>query len=234
MYKRVLLKLSGEALSNGKENPFYEEHLQNVALEVKSAVEAGVQVAIVVGGGNLYRGKIGVSLGMDRATGDYMGMLATVMNALAISNALTKNEVKNVVMTSIEMKGLAEHFTASSAIKALEEGKVVIFGGGTGHPYFSTDTCSALRALETKCEVILMAKNGVDGVYNADPKVNKNAVKYETITYQEVIEQDLQVMDQTATSLCKDNKMPLVVFNMNEKGNIYKACCGQINGTLVK
>ena len=234
MYKRVLLKLSGEALSKGKENPFYEEHLQNVALEVKSAVENGVQVAIVVGGGNLYRGKIGVNLGMDRATGDYMGMLATVMNALAISNALTKNEVKNVVMTSIEMKGLAEHFTASSAIKALEEGKVVIFGGGTGHPYFSTDTTSALRALETKCEVILMAKNGVDGVYSADPRVNKNAVKYETITYQEVIEQNLQVMDQTATSLCKDNKMPLVVFNMNEKGNIYKACCGQINGTLVK
>lgn len=234
MYKRVLLKLSGEALSNGKDNPFYEEHLQNVALEVKCAVDAGVQVAIVVGGGNLYRGKIGVNLGMDRATGDYMGMLATVMNALAISNALTKNNVENVVMTSIEMKGLAEHFTASSAIKALDEGKVVIFGGGTGHPYFSTDTCSALRALETKCEVILMAKNGVDGVYNCDPRVNKNAVKYDTITYQEVIEQDLQVMDQTATSLCKDNKMPLVVFNMNEKGNIYKACCGQINGTLVK
>ena len=234
MYKRVLLKLSGEALSNGKDNPFYEEHLQNVALEVKNAVDAGVQVAIVVGGGNLYRGKIGVSLGMDRATGDHMGMLATVMNALAISNALTKNEVKNVVMTSIEMKGLAEHFTASSAIKALEEGKVVIFGGGTGHPYFSTDTCSALRALETKCEVILMAKNNVDGVYTADPTKDKNAVKYDTITYQEVIEKDLQVMDQTATSLCKDNKMTLVVFNMNKKGNIYKACCGQIDGTLVK
>ena len=234
MYKRVLLKLSGEALSNGKDNPFYEEHLQNVAIEVKQAVKAGVQVAIVVGGGNLYRGKIGVSLGMDRATGDYMGMLATVMNALAISNSLTKNDVDNVVMTSIEMKGLAEHFTASSAIKALSEGKVVIFGGGTGHPYFSTDTCSALRALETKCEVILMAKNGVDGVYDSDPRKNKNAVKYGEITYQEVIEKDLQVMDQTATSLCKDNNMPLVVFNMNEKGNIVKACKGKINGTLVK
>ena len=200
MYKRVLLKLSGEALSNGKDNPFYEEHLQSVAIEVKQAVKAGVQVAIVVGGGNLYRGKIGVSLGMDRATGDYMGMLATVMNALAISNSLTKNDVDNVVMTSIEMKGLAEHFTASSTIKALSEGKVVIFGGGTGHPYFSTDTCSALRALETKCEVILMAKNGVDGVYDSDPRKNKNAVKYNEITYQEVIEKDLQVMDQTATS----------------------------------
>lgn len=234
MYKRVLLKLSGEALSNGKDNLFYEEHLQNVAIEVKQAVKAGVQVAIVVGGGNLYRGKIGVSLGMDRATGDYMGMLATVMNALAISNSLTKNDVDNVVMTSIEMKGVAEHFTASSAIKALSNGKVVIFGGGTGHPYFSTDTCSALRAVETKCEVILMAKNGVDGVYDSDPRKNKNAVKYDEITYQEVIEKDLQVMDQTATSLCKDNSMPLIVFNMNEKGNIYKACCGQINGTLVK
>lgn len=234
MYKRVLLKLSGEALSNGKDNPFYEKHLQRVALEIKQAVDAGVQVAIVVGGGNLYRGKIGVSLGMDRATGDYMGMLATVMNALAISNSLTKNNVDNVVMTSIEMKGLAEHFTASSAIKALNEGKVVVFGGGTGHPYFSTDTCSALRALETKCEVILMAKNGVDGVYSADPRKDKNAVKFDEISYQEVIERDLQVMDQTATSLCKDNNMPLVVFNMNEEGNIYKACCGQINGTLVK
>lgn len=234
MYKRVLLKLSGEALSNGKDNLFYEEHLQNVAIEVKQAVKAGVQVAIVVGGGNLYRGKIGVSLGMDRATGDYMGMLATVMNALAISNSLTKNDVDNVVMTSIEMKGVAEHFTASSAIKALSNGKVVIFGGGTGHPYFSTDTCSALRAVETKCEVILMAKNGVDGVYDSDPRKNKNAVKYDEITYQEVIEKNLQVMDQTATSLCKDNSMPLIVFNMNEKGNIYKACCGQINGTLVK
>ena len=164
MYKRVLLKLSGEALSNGKDNPFYQEHLQNVALEVKEVVKEGIQVAIVVGGGNLYRGKIGVSLGMDRHTGDSMGMLATVMNALAISNALTQQGVENVVMTSIEMKGLAEHFTRNSADKALKEGKVVVFGGGTGHPYFSTDTTSALRALETNCDVILMAKNGVDGV----------------------------------------------------------------------
>ena len=234
MYKRVLLKLSGEALSNGKDNPFYQEHLQNVALEVKEVVKEGIQVAIVVGGGNLYRGKIGVSLGMDRHTGDSMGMLATVMNALAISNALTQQGVENVVMTSIEMKGLAEHFTRNSADKALKEGKVVVFGGGTGHPYFSTDTTSALRALETNCDVILMAKNGVDGVYSADPRHNKDAYKFDEISYQEVIERNLQVMDQTATSLCKDNNMPLVVFNMNEKGNIYKACCGKINGTLVK
>ena len=234
MYKRVLLKLSGEALSNGKDNLFYVEHLQNVALEVKEVVKEGIQVAIVVGGGNLYRGKIGVSLGMDRHTGDSMGMLATVMNALAISNALTQQGVENVVMTSIEMKGLAEHFTRNSADKALKEGKVVVFGGGTGHPYFSTDTTSALRALETNCDVILMAKNGVDGVYSADPRHNKDAYKFDEISYQEVIERNLQVMDQTATSLCKDNNMPLVVFNMNEKGNIVKACKGKINGTLVK
>ena len=234
MYKRVLLKLSGEALSNGKDNPFYQEHLQNVALEVKEVVKEGIQVAIVVGGGNLYRGKIGVSLGMDRQTGDFMGMLATVMNALAISNALTQQGVENVVMTSIEMKGLAEYFTRNNAEKALKEGKVVVFGGGTGHPYFSTDTTSALRALETNCEVILMAKNGVDGVYSADPRHNKDAYKFDEISYQEVIERNLQVMDQAATSLCKDNNMPLVVFNMNEKGNIVKACKGQINGTLVK
>ena len=234
MYKRVLLKLSGEALSNGKDNPFYQEHLQNVALEVKEVVKEGIQVAIVVGGGNLYRGKIGVSLGMDRHTGDSMGMLATVMNALAISNALTQQGVENVVMTSIEMKGLAEHFTRNSADKALKEGKVVVFGGGTGHPYFSTDTTSALRALETNCDVILTAKNGVDGVYSADPRHNKDAYKFDEISYQEVIERNLQVMDQTATSLCKDNNMPLVVFNMNEKGNIVKACKGKINGTLVK
>ena len=234
MYKRVLLKLSGEALSNGKDNPFYQEHLQNVALEVKEVVKEGIQVAVVVGGGNLYRGKIGVSLGMDRHTGDSMGMLATVMNALAISNALTQQGVENVVMTSIEMKGLAEHFTRNSADKALKEGKVVVFGGGTGHPYFSTDTTSALRALETNCDVILMAKNGVDGVYSADPRHNKDAYKFDEISYQEVIERNLQVMDQTATSLCKDNNMPLVVFNMNEKGNIVKACKGKINGTLVK
>lgn len=234
MYKRVLLKLSGEALSNGKENPFYEEHLKNVAVEVKEVVKEGIQVCIVVGGGNLYRGKIGVNLGMDRQTGDFMGMLATVMNALAISNALTKEGVENVVMTSIEMKGLAEHFTRNNALKALKEGKVIVFGGGTGHPYFSTDTTSALRALETNCDVILMAKNGVDGVYSADPRHNKDAYKFDEITYQEIIERNLQVMDQTATSLCKENNMPLVVFNMNEKGNIVKACKGNVNGTLVK
>lgn len=234
MYKRVLLKLSGEALSNGKDEPFYNLHLDNVASEIKEVVSKGIQVCVVVGGGNIYRGKMGATMGMDRSTGDYMGMLATVMNALAISNALTKVDVKNVVMTSIAMQGVAETFNKNKAIEALNNNKVVIFGGGTGLPYFSTDTCSALRALECKCDIILMAKNGVDGIYDSDPKVNKNAEKFDEISYNKIIELNLQVMDQTATSLCKDNNMPLLVFNMNELGNIVKACEGKVSGTIVK
>ncbi len=234
MYKRVLLKLSGEALSNGKDEPFYNEHLDAVASEIKEAVSLGVQVCVVVGGGNIYRGKMGEKMGMDRSTGDYMGMLATVMNALAISNSLNKLNVANVIMTSIAMQGIGEAFSQAKAIEALNNNKVVIFGAGTGHPYFSTDTTSALRALECKCDIILMAKNGVDGIYDSDPKVNKNAEKFDEISYNKIIELNLQVMDQTATSLCKDNNMPLLVFNMNEKGNIIKACKGSINGTIVK
>ena len=234
MYKRVLLKLSGEALSNGKDDLFSEANLQSVSEEIKEVLDNKIQVCIVVGGGNIYRGKIGERLGMDRVTGDSMGMLATVMNALALKNQLIKCGVDTVVMSAIEMKGIAELFDSSKAIELLEKGKVVIFAAGTGLPYFSTDTCSALRALQVKCDVILMAKNGVDGVYDSDPRVNKNAVKYDTITYQEVIEKNLQVLDQTATSLCKDNNMPLVVFNMNKKGNIIKACANKIDGTLVK
>lgn len=234
MYKRVLLKLSGEALSNGKDDLFSEANLQSVSEEIKEVLDNKTQVCIVVGGGNIYRGKIGERLGMDRVTGDSMGMLATVMNALALKNQLIKCGVDTVVMSAIEMKGIAELFDSSKAIELLEKGKVVIFAAGTGLPYFSTDTCSALRALQVKCDVILMAKNGVDGVYDSDPRVNKNAVKYDTITYQEVIEKNLQVLDQTATSLCKDNNMPLVVFNMNKKGNIIKACANKIDGTLVK
>lgn len=234
MYKRVLLKLSGEALSNGKDDLFSEANLQSVSEEIKEVLDNKTQVCIVVGGGNIYRGKIGERLGMDRVTGDSMGMLATVMNALALKNQLIKCGVDTVVMSAIEMKGIAEVFDSSKAIELLEKGKVVIFAAGTGLPYFSTDTCSALRALQVKCDVILMAKNGVDGVYDSDPRVNKNAVKYDTITYQEVIEKNLQVLDQTAISLCKDNNMPLVVFNMNKKGNIIKACANKIDGTLVK
>ena len=234
MYKRVLLKLSGEALSNGKDEPLYNPNLERVALEIKEANSKGIQICVVVGGGNFYRGKMGATMGMDRTTGDFMGMLATIMNALAIRNALTKCGVDSVVMTSIAMQGVAETFTKDKAIEALNNNKVVVFGGGTGLPYFSTDTCSALRALECNCEIILMAKNGVDGVYDSDPKLNKNAEKFEEISYNKIIELNLQVMDQTATSLCKDNNMPLLVFNMNENGNIVKACDGTVKGTIVK
>lgn len=234
MYKRVLLKLSGEALSNGINDPFCKEHLDSVALEIKQAVKEGVQVCVVVGGGNIYRGKMGETMGMDRATGDYIGMLATVMNSLALSHALSLANVDNEIMSSIEMKGIAKEFSVKDSLKALDANKVLIFACGTGHPYFSTDTTSALRALESKCEVILAAKNGVDGIYSADPRKDKSAYKFDEITYQEILERNLQVMDLTAISLCKENKMPLLVFNMNTKGNVLKACMGEKIGTIVK
>ncbi len=233
MYKRVLLKLSGEALSD-EQNIFCQEHLQEVAKEIASIHRENVQIGIVVGGGNIYRGKMGVNLGMERSIGDSMGMLATMMNALAISNALQKENVDCVILSSIEMKGISEQFTRLKALEALNAHKIVIYSGGTGHPYFSTDTCSALRALETNCDVILAAKNGVDGIYSADPRKDFNAVKYDEITYQEILEKNLQVMDLTAISLCKENNMPLFVFNMNQKGNILKACKGEKIGTIVK
>ena len=176
---------------------------------------------------------MGVHMGMDRTTGDFMGMLATIMNALAVSNSLTQNNVKNVVLTSIELKGIADAFNQNKAIEALEEGKVVIFGGGTGHPYFSTDTTSALRALETKCEIILAAKNGVDGVYSADPRVDKNAVKYDEVSIQEVIDKNLQVVDITASILARDNEMEMYVFSLNEENSIVNTVKGQFKGTKV-
>lgn len=234
MYKRVLLKLSGEALSNGIDNPFCDEHLNPIAEEIAQAIKCNVQIGIVVGGGNIYRGKMGELLGMNRYEGDYMGMLATIMNSLAIKNALQKNHVSSVVLSSFEIKGIVEQFSKEKAVEAFNNNKVVIFGGGTGHPYFSTDTCSALRAIETDCDIILAAKNGVDGVYSSDPRKDALAKKFDNISYQEIIEKNLQVMDLTAISLCKENHMPLHVFNMNKKGNILKACKGDILGTIVQ
>lgn len=234
MFKRVLLKLSGEALSDGKMEPFCNTHLLNVANEIKEIVKENIQVCIVVGGGNLYRGKIGVDLGMDRCIGDQMGMLATLMNSLALSNALKKVNVENIILSALEVKGIAKQFSTEDAQEALSQNKVVIYGAGTGLPYFSTDTCSALRALQSKCDAILVAKNGVDGIYSADPKKDQSAIKYDEITYQEILEKNLQVMDLTAISLCKENHMPLVVFNMNKTGNIVKACNGEKIGTIVK
>lgn len=233
MYKRVLLKLSGEALSaNG--NSFDPEILKNLAQEIKEVHELGVDVAIVVGGGNFIRGKMAEQLGIDRVQADYMGMLGTMINALAIQGSLEQVDVPTRVQSAIEMSKIAEPFIVRRAIRHLEKGRVVIFGAGTGSPYFSTDTTAALRASEIKADVILMAKNGVDGVYTADPKKDSNAVKYDSLTYMEVLQKGLQVMDTTATSMCMDNNIDLVVFNMNQTGNIKKAVLEENIGTTVK
>lgn len=232
MYKRVLLKLSGEALS-GKEKNFDPEVLKSLATEIREAQQLGVEIAIVVGGGNFIRGKTVADIGIDRVQGDYMGMLATIINALAIQSALEGVGVDTRVQTSIEMEKVAEPFIQRRAIRHLEKGRVVIFGGGTGSPYFSTDTTAALRASEIKADVILMAKNGVDGVYSADPKKDPNATRYEHLTYMDLLSKGLAVMDSTATSMCMDNNMELMVFNMNEPGNIVKAMKGEKIGTII-
>ncbi len=233
MYKRVLLKLSGEALAaNG--STFNADVLQELASDIKTVVDQGVQVAIVVGGGNFIRGKMAVELGMDRTQGDHMGMLATIINALAIQSTLEGVGVDTRVQTSISMPEVAEPFIQRKAVRHLEKGRVVIFGGGTGLPFFSTDTTAALRASEIKADVILMAKNGVDGVYSADPKKDPSATRFDTLTYMDLLEKGLQVMDTTATSLCMDNNMEIMVFNMNQKGNIVKACMGEKIGTIIK
>ncbi len=232
MYKRVLLKLSGEALS-GNEKNFDPDILHNLAVEIKEAQSLGIQIAIVVGGGNFIRGKTVTDIGIDRVQGDYMGMLATIINALAIQSALEGVGVDTRVQTSIEMPKVAEPFIQRRAVRHLEKGRVVIFGGGTGSPYFSTDTTAALRASEIKADVILMAKNGVDGVYSADPKKDPDAVRYDHLTYMDLLNKGLQVMDSTATSMCMDNNMELMVFNMNEEGNIVKAMKGEKIGTII-
>lgn len=233
MYNRVVLKLSGEALS-GKGETYDPTVLAELATEIKAMSELGIQVSIVVGGGNLMRGKKESPLSIDRVSKDNMGMLATVMNGIAIQGALEAIGVDTRLMTSIEMRAIAEPFILRRAIRHLEKGRVVIFGAGTGSPFFSTDTLAALRASEIKADVILMAKNGVDGVYSDDPKLNPDAIKYDHLTYQEMIAQNLQVMDTTATSMCLENDIDLVVFNMNEKGNILKAAVATVNGTTIR
>ena len=233
MYKRVLLKLSGEALSSSGNN-FDPQILKNLANELKEVHEKGVEIAIVVGGGNFIRGKMAQNIGIDRVQGDYMGMLATVINALAIQSSLELVGVPTRVQTAIEMPRVAEPYILRRAIRHLEKNRIVIFGGGTGNPYFSTDTTAALRASEIKADVILMAKNGVDGVYSEKKKKDPTAVKYDTLTYMDVIQQGLMVMDTTATSMCMDNDIDLVVFNMNAQGNILKAVMGEQIGTIVK
>ncbi len=232
MYKRVLLKLSGEALS--KDGELFDKNvLDDLARQIKEINAMGVEVAIVVGGGNFVRGKMAEEIGIERSQVDSMGMLGTVINALAIQGALENIDVPVRVQTAIEMSKIAEPFIPRRATRHLEKGRVVIFGAGTGSAFFSTDTAAALRASEIDADVILMAKNGVDGVYDSDPRLYPNAVKYDSLTYMQVLQEKLQVMDSTATSMCMDNDISLIVFNMNEKDNIIKAVKGDSNGTVV-
>ena len=233
-YKRVLLKLSGEALSGEKGFGFDPETAKAVAEELKEVHDLGAELAIVCGGGNVWRGITGEKAGMERAQADYMGMLATIQNGLFIQSALENIGVDTRVMTAIEMKAVAEPYIRRRAERHLEKGRVVIFAGGTGSPYFSTDTTSALRAAEINADVILMAKNGVDGVYNAHPKLVADAIKFEHLTHMDVITKGLQVMDSTASTMSMDNHIPLVVFNMNEAGNITRVVRGEEIGTTVE
>lgn len=233
-YKRVIIKLSGEALAGELGFGFSPEVIKSIAAEIKEVIDLGVEVALVVGGGNIWRGKIGAEMGMERANADYMGMLGTVMNALALQDSLENLGVPTRVQSSIVMTQVAEPYIRRKAVRHLEKSRVVIFAAGTGNPYFSTDTTAALRAAEINADAILMAKNNVDGVYSADPKLDSTAVKYDTLTYLDVIQQGLQVMDSTASTLCMDNDIKLVVFNLSEQGNIKRAVMGEKIGTVVR
>ena len=230
IYKRVLLKISGEALAGEKGFGINNEIVNEIATAIKQIHEVGVEVSVVVGGGNFWRGR--TSEGMDRTTADYIGMLATVMNSLALQDSLENMDVQTRVQTAIEMKQMAEPYIRRRAVRHLEKNRVVIFGSGTGNPYFSTDTAAALRAAEMEAEVILLAKN-VDAVYDKDPKVHADAVKFDELTYLEVLQRELKVMDSTATSLCMDNNIPIHVFELSTD-NIIKAVMGEKIGTIVR
>jgi uridylate kinase len=231
-YKRIVLKLSGEALAGEQGFGIEQDTVNSIARQIKEVHDAGVEVAIVVGGGNIWRGVAGSAKGMDRATADYMGMLATVINSLSLQDAMEKLNVVTRVLSAIELRQIAEPYIRRRAIRHLEKGRVVIFAGGTGSPYFSTDTTAALRAAEIEADVILMAKK-VDGVYDSDPVKNPEAILYRDLSYIDVLNQRLGVMDSTATSLCMDNQIPIIVFNLNEKGNILKVVQGKDVGTYV-
>jgi len=232
-YKRVVLKLSGEALREvGSEDNISPEIVENIANQIKAAHQTGLEIAIVVGGGNFWRGAAAAGRGMDRATADYVGMLATVMNAIAVQSMLEAVGVPSRVQTAIEMKSVAEPFIRRVAMRHLEKGRVVIFGGGTGNPFFTTDTTAALRASELGADVIFKATN-VDGVYDKDPNKHDDAVRYEKLSFNEALSQNLKVMDGTAFTLCQDNDIPIVVFDMGDASNIQKALTGESIGTIV-
>lgn len=231
-YKRLLLKLSGEALMGDQQYGINGQRLKEYAAEIKRVVELGLELAIVIGGGNIFRGLKGASEGMDRTQADHMGMLATVINGLALQSALEEAGVKTRLQSAIEMDKVAEPFIRRRAIRHLEKGRVVIFGGGTGNPYFTTDTAATLRAIEIDAEVILKGTR-VDGIYSSDPEKNADATKYETISFKEVYEKGLNVMDMTAFTLSQENKLPIIVFDMNKPGNLQKVVAGENVGTLV-
>ncbi len=232
-YRRILLKLSGEALAGEQGYGIDPGVINGIAAEIKEVVALGVEIALVIGGGNIFRGLAASSKGMDRASADYMGMLATVMNSLAMQDALEKIGVVTRVQSAIEMQQIAEPYIRRRAVRHLEKGRVVIFSAGTGNPYFTTDTAASLRAMEINAEVILKATK-VDGVYSADPKKDRDAVKLPTLTYLEVLQKGLQVMDATATSLCMDNNLPMIIFDMTRRDNIKKVILGEQIGTIVK
>jgi len=231
-YKRILLKLSGEALMGEQQYGIDPDRLAMYAAEVKSVVDLGVQVAIVIGGGNIFRGMQGAAKGMDRVQGDYMGMLATVINSMAIQAEIEKQGMPTRLLSGIAIDPIAESMSRRKAIEYLTEGKVVIIAAGTGNPFFTTDTASALRAIEIQADVIMKGTR-VDGIYTADPEKVKDAVKYETITYNEAYEKNLSIMDLTAFTLCRENKLPILVFNMNKPGNLLRVVQGENIGTVV-
>ncbi len=230
--KRILLKLSGEALMGTQDHGIDPERLSQYASEIVEAASAGTQIAIVIGGGNIFRGLSGAAEGMDRAQGDYMGMMATVINSLALQAELEKRGAKTALFSGMLIRPITIPMSARSAISELESGKIILISGGTGNPYFTTDSASALRALEIKANIILKGTR-VDGVYTADPEKDPNAKKYETLSYDEALEKGLLIMDQTAFTMCRENNMPIYVFNMNEKGNLKKVLGGNNIGTLI-
>lgn len=232
-YKRIILKISGEVLTGEGDYGIDSEVICQIAQEVKEVKNLGVEVAIVIGGGNIFRGMAASAKGMDRASADYMGMLATVMNGLALQDALEKIDVHTRVQTAIEMRQIAEPYIRRRAIRHLEKGRVVIFAGGTGNPYFTTDTTASLRAMEIEAEVILKGTK-VDGIYDADPLLHKRAQKYDELTYLEVLKKQLKVMDATAISLCMDYRIPIIVFNLKKRGNIKRVILGERVGTKVR
>ena len=233
-YKRVLYKLSGEALAGGKGFGIDSEVVTKITSQIVEVVKQGVEVAIVVGGGNIWRGKTGEELGMERATADSMGMLATVMNSLALQDSLEQKGVDTRVLTSVEMKAMAEPYIRRRAIRHLEKGRVAIFAAGIGNPYFSTDTTAALRAKEIGAEAILMGKNGVDGVYSADPKLDSTATKYDKLSYMDIMNKGLTTMDSTAITFCMDNHLPIIVFSIDDADNIVKVVSDSNLGTIIE